>query len=171
MPEPLESVRLDSLAWGQLRAGQKIGQIAAVFPRIDAKPAIEQMRELEAKVSVEQAVRTLSSARNLILDGRLRYHRHSLDLPVCITTADGKRLQAHLLNLSQGGLAIQRPRPTALQGPIQISLTLPGSKFRMKATGEVVWTQQGAAGIRFVEMKARINQQLQLWLAQQYLTH
>ena len=25
MPEPLESVRLDSLAWGQLRAGQKIG--------------------------------------------------------------------------------------------------------------------------------------------------
>ena len=56
MPEPLESVRLDSLAWGQLRAGQKIGEIAAVFPRIDAKPAIDQMRELEAKVSAEQAV-------------------------------------------------------------------------------------------------------------------
>jgi len=56
MPEPLESVRLDSLAWGQLHAGQKIGPIAAVFPRIDAKPAIEQMRELESKVSAEQAV-------------------------------------------------------------------------------------------------------------------
>jgi len=56
MPEPLESIRLDSLAWGQLRAGQKIGEIAAVFPRIDAKPAIDQMRELEAKVSAEQAV-------------------------------------------------------------------------------------------------------------------
>jgi len=56
MPEPLESIRLDSLAWGQLRAGQKIGEIAAVFPRIDVKPAIDQMRELEAKVSAEQAV-------------------------------------------------------------------------------------------------------------------
>jgi len=56
MPEPLESVGLDSLAWGQLRAGQKIGQIAAVFPRIDAKPAIEKMRELETQVSAEQAV-------------------------------------------------------------------------------------------------------------------
>ena len=56
MPEPIESVRLDSLAWGQLRAGQKIGQIAAVFPRIDAKPAIEKMRELETQVSAEQAV-------------------------------------------------------------------------------------------------------------------
>jgi methionyl-tRNA synthetase len=56
MPEPLESVRFDSLAWGQLRPGQKIGQIAGVFPRIDAKPAIEKMRELEAQVSAEQAV-------------------------------------------------------------------------------------------------------------------
>jgi methionyl-tRNA synthetase len=56
MQETLESVRLDSLAWGQLRAGQKIGEIAAVFPRIDAKPAIEKMRELEAQVSAEQAV-------------------------------------------------------------------------------------------------------------------
>ena len=52
MPEPLESVRLDSLAYVQanFRVGQKIGEIAAVFPRIDAKPAIDQMRELEAKV-------------------------------------------------------------------------------------------------------------------------
>jgi methionyl-tRNA synthetase len=56
MPEPLESIRLNSLAWGQLRAGQKIGHIAAVFPRVDAKPAIEKMRELEAQVSAEQAV-------------------------------------------------------------------------------------------------------------------
>jgi methionyl-tRNA synthetase len=56
MTETLESVRLDSLAWGQLPEGQKIGQIAAVFPRIDAAPAIEKMRELEAQVSAEQAV-------------------------------------------------------------------------------------------------------------------
>jgi methionyl-tRNA synthetase len=55
MTEPLESVRLDSLAWGQLKPGQKIGQIAAVFPRIDAKPAIDKMRELEAEVSGEQS--------------------------------------------------------------------------------------------------------------------
>jgi len=55
MTEPLESVRLDSLAWGQLRPGQKIGPIAAVFPRIDAKPAIDQMRALEAEVTAQQA--------------------------------------------------------------------------------------------------------------------
>jgi methionyl-tRNA synthetase len=54
MPEPIESVSLDALAWGQLPAGQKIGEIAAVFPRIDAKEAIAKMLELEARVTEEQ---------------------------------------------------------------------------------------------------------------------
>src|SRR5262249_29988439 len=31
MAEPLESVRVDALDWGQLQGGQKIGEIAAVF--------------------------------------------------------------------------------------------------------------------------------------------
>jgi methionyl-tRNA synthetase len=56
MTEPLESVRLNSLAWGQWQAGQKVGQTSPVFPRIEAKPAIESMRALEEKVSAEQAV-------------------------------------------------------------------------------------------------------------------
>jgi methionyl-tRNA synthetase len=55
MPEPLESVRLDALTWGQLQAGQKIGEIAAVFPRIEVKEAVEKMRVLEAEVSARQA--------------------------------------------------------------------------------------------------------------------
>jgi len=56
MTEPLESVRLDTLAWGQLPPGQKIGEIAPVFPRIDAVPAIEKMKELEVRVTEEQNV-------------------------------------------------------------------------------------------------------------------
>jgi methionyl-tRNA synthetase len=55
MKEPLASVRLDKLAWGGLPPGQAIGQVAPVFPRIDAKPAIEKMRDLEVKVTAEQA--------------------------------------------------------------------------------------------------------------------
>jgi methionyl-tRNA synthetase len=55
MPEPLESVRIDRLAWGQLAGGQKIGEIAAVFPRIDAKVAIPRMHELEVLETARQA--------------------------------------------------------------------------------------------------------------------
>jgi methionyl-tRNA synthetase len=56
MKTPLASVRLDSLQWGGLEPGQPIGEIAAVFPRLDAKEAIEKMRALEEKVTAEQAI-------------------------------------------------------------------------------------------------------------------
>jgi methionyl-tRNA synthetase len=55
MPAPLEFVRLQDLAWGQLEPGQKIGAVAAVFPRIDAKLAIPEMRALEEQEAVRQA--------------------------------------------------------------------------------------------------------------------
>jgi methionyl-tRNA synthetase len=57
MPEPIESIRFESLAWGGLQPGQKIGEIAGVFPRIDdPKKAIDKMRELEAEVTAAQQV-------------------------------------------------------------------------------------------------------------------
>jgi methionyl-tRNA synthetase len=55
MPEPVESVRLDALTWGQLQGGQKIGETAAVFPRIELKDAVARMQGFEAEVSAHQA--------------------------------------------------------------------------------------------------------------------
>jgi methionyl-tRNA synthetase len=56
MTEPLEAVRLDTLAWGQLPHGQRIGEIAALFPRIEMKDAVAKMKELEVLVTEEQNV-------------------------------------------------------------------------------------------------------------------
>jgi methionyl-tRNA synthetase len=56
MTDPLSSVRFETLKWGELRVGQRIGEIAGVFPRIDAKDAIAKMRALEEKVTAEQQV-------------------------------------------------------------------------------------------------------------------
>ena len=56
MAEPIESVRLDQLAWGQLPPGQKIGEVAGVFPRIEAKEAIAKMQELEIRVTEQQNI-------------------------------------------------------------------------------------------------------------------
>ncbi len=55
MKTPLASVRMDELAWGQLPAGQAIGEVAGVFPRIDAKTAIPEMQRLEIEESARQA--------------------------------------------------------------------------------------------------------------------
>jgi methionyl-tRNA synthetase len=54
MPESIEGVRFETLQWGALEAGQKIGEIAPVFPRIDLKEAVASMRALEEKVTAEQ---------------------------------------------------------------------------------------------------------------------
>ena len=50
----------------------------------------------EKPISVEQAVRTLSAARNMIVDGRLRYHRTGLEVPVSVKCKGQER---HLLRL------------------------------------------------------------------------
>ena len=56
MTEPLESVKFETLHWGGLKSGHKIGEISPVFPRIELKDAVARMRELEEKISAEQAV-------------------------------------------------------------------------------------------------------------------
>ena len=124
----------------------------------------------EKPISVEQAVHKLSAARNLILNGRLRYHRHPVDLNVCLSYGRGKRIAADLLNLSQGGVAIHTDRAIRLPNTIHVSFALPGNKVKLSAEGELVWRKEGDAGIRFVNLNGRKTRDLQLWLARQYLT-
>src|ERR1700758_5154901 len=61
----------------------------------------------EKPISVEQAVRTLSAARNMIVDGRLRYHRAGIEIPVSLKCKGQKPKDAELINLSQGGMQIR----------------------------------------------------------------
>jgi hypothetical protein len=123
----------------------------------------------EKPISVEQAVRTLSAARNLILDGRLRYHRQTLGIPVSLNCGARKRLQAELVNLSQGGIGVRTDRELEPEKAIQVSFKLPGTRYTVKAQGEIAWTdRQGNAGIRFVDVPTRLQKGLQIWLAQQY---
>jgi methionyl-tRNA synthetase len=55
MTARLEDVRYGALDWGQIPAGQKIGEISGVFPRIEVKEAVDKMRLLEEKATAEQA--------------------------------------------------------------------------------------------------------------------
>jgi len=123
----------------------------------------------EKPISVEQAVRTLSAARNIMLTGRLRYHRQAVELPASLNLGRRKNLDVQLMNLSQGGLRIRAPRPIDAQGPIKLRFTLPGLRSSVKATGEIAWRDaNGNAGIRFIEVPLRLQRSLQLWLEREY---
>jgi methionyl-tRNA synthetase len=54
-PQPTEWVRLWGLKWGGLKGGEQTGQITPVFPRLDAKPTIHKMQELEGAETQRQA--------------------------------------------------------------------------------------------------------------------
>jgi methionyl-tRNA synthetase len=55
MTTSLEDLKINDLDWGQLPANQQIGMIAGVFPRIEAKAAIDRMRALEEEETARQA--------------------------------------------------------------------------------------------------------------------
>ncbi len=139
------------------------------------KPAIEDTGALFAfdkPISVEQAVRTLSAARNMILDGRLRYHRAVLDVPVTVTSRNRKRATGQLINLSQGGLQVRIDNGFDLNAVSAISFELPRSNSKIKARAQVAWSDnRGNIGVRFSKISPDTQSTLRLWLAQQYFAN
>ena len=126
----------------------------------------------EKPISVEQAVRTLSAARTMILDGRLRYHRAGLDVPVSLSCKGEKSMDACLINLSQGGMQIRTNDPVTTAKTLQVAFELPGARAGLKAKAEIAWQdKRGNMGIRFVKLAPQQQRTLQLWLAQQYFAN
>jgi CheY-like chemotaxis protein len=140
-----------------------------------AKPDMEgtgAMFAFDKPISVEQAVRTLSAARNMILDGRLRYHRAGLDVPVTLTGRSQKRAEGQLINLSQGGLQVRVEDGFDASEASRIAFELPGTKSGVKADVQVAWSdKQGTVGLHFVKMTPETKNTLRLWLAQQYFAN
>src|SRR5260370_7729901 len=74
----------------------------------------------EKPISVEQAVRTLSAARSMILDGRLRYHRAGLEVLVSLTYRGRTQAQGPLFNLSHAAIHIPTPPTPAAHNPLHV---------------------------------------------------
>jgi CheY-like chemotaxis protein len=130
------------------------------------------MFAFEKPISVEQAVRTLSAARNMILDGRLRYHRAGLEVPVTLSGRHRKRVGAQLINLSQGGLQVRMNEGFDADDLQRACFDLPGTKCGVKADVEVAWSdKRGNVGIRFVKIAEQMQSTLRIWLAQQYFAN
>jgi len=166
--------------------GQLFCELQREAPRVSTVPLVimgapQGRRDMEATgamfafdkpISVEQAVRTLSAARNMILDGRLRYHRAGIEVPVTLSSRRQKRGGAQLINLSQGGLQVRVENGFDPTEASQVSFALPGTNCGMKAQVEVAWCdKRGNVGIRFVKMPAEMKHTLRLWLAQQYFAN
>jgi DNA-binding NarL/FixJ family response regulator len=130
------------------------------------------MFAFDKPISVEQAVHTLSAARNMIVDGRLRYHRAGIGVPVTLGGRSQRSAKGQLINLSQGGIQVRLEEGFDAKEASRISFALPGTDVAVRANVEVAWADsEGNVGIRFVKMASQMKQTLRLWLAQQYFAN
>jgi CheY-like chemotaxis protein len=138
-------------------------------PNLDATGA---MFAFQKPISVEEAVRTFTAARSIILDGRLRYHRAGVEIPVSLKYKGAKAIVGHLLNLSHGGLLVHTGQELNAKSPLQVSFTLPGARSALTIHAQVAWQDKGGnAGIRFTRVAPDSQQMLEVWLAQQFLAN
>src|ERR1700747_3356864 len=103
----------------------------------------------------------------MILDGRLRYHRAGLEVPVSVNfkgaSKTQKSMDAFLVNVSQGGMQIHTNDPVQAAKSLQVSFELPGARAGLKAKAEVAWQdKRGNMGIRFVKLAPQQHRTLQL---------
>lgn len=115
-------------------------------------------------LSLEAVMRTLRAARGLVL----RLGRRSLRLAVpalAYVSFDGRRDQAIILDISEGGMAVQALDAVEASRAINVRFELPGNPDAIEATGEIAWADvSGRAGIRFVEISEDGHRQLKDWL-------
>jgi PilZ domain len=129
------------------------------------------MFAFQKPISVEQAVRTLSAARCMILDERLRYQQFGVEVAVALKAGNRTITDAQLINISQGGMRIHSDQPIDAEA-LQISCEIPGTGSALEAQAQVVWHDDaGNIGIRFVKVPRQHQKALQFWLAQQFLTN
>ncbi len=122
----------------------------------------------EKPVSVEQAVHTLAAARNLILRGRLRYHRQALQAHVSMV-ANRRHMDAELLNVSRGGIGVRTKADLQAGEIVRLRFSLPGRKLVVQAQAAVAWRRpNGDIGLRFEEIPQTSQDELQLWLEGRY---
>lgn len=139
---------------------------------VDAGVGLRAMFDLGAHfvlykpVSSERAKSSFRAARALMKRERRRNLRIPVQIPVEVSSQEtGVHLRVTTTDFSEGGLAVSMPRRTRPKGRCQVTFTLPGTNHAFELFAEFAWEGSGEqAGLRFLEVPARANLQLQDWL-------
>jgi len=74
--------------------------------------------------------------------------------------------EATILNVSEGGMALQAMAPVNMSRPVQVILDWAESSGSIEAGGEVAWNDDGRAGVRFSSIGETSRDRLIEWLFQ-----
>jgi len=115
-------------------------------------------------ISPDAASRSLSEAMALVQ--RMLRRPSRLVVPtLAYVTFDGGQDPAIILDISEGGMAIQALQAVEAKGPMRLRFDLPGWVRNMDVAAEIVWTDSsGRAGLRFIELSEDDKRCLEDWV-------
>jgi hypothetical protein len=120
------------------------------------------LRRPLSESSIDQ---TLEAAYGLILREHRRYFRCPLEVPVTLRRPGMTEVYAQVVNISEGGIAINT---SALLKPgieVRVEFTLPGYELPFAAESAICWSRKGYVGLRYVSLSARLRTKSQQWLS------
>ena len=117
-------------------------------------------------VTYEEAGRVLRTARSLVSRMRRHFLRCVVDT-LAYARIDGVDDRPMLLDISEGGLAIQALEPLEARRAFAVHFALPGESEEFEAVATAVWSDpSGRCGLRFLGMPPVHRQRLRQWLEQ-----
>ena len=150
----------------RLAVAHKKSVIFAVISRFSSTGSAFELGAnfvLYKPLSEEQVGRAVRAARAFMKPERRRLIRHRLEALAYLSWDEIAPSPALVLDLNEGGVAVQAAQPLSIAGEINLRLLLPGTLI--EAIGEISWADiQGRAGIRFTDMAPRDVRELQRWL-------
>src|SRR5450631_3204941 len=138
---------------------------------VDGQKALGSAFELGAHfvlytpISVERAKSSFRAARALMKRERRRNTRIPVEIKVALTFEGKEEQPAVTSDIGEGGIALSLPRRPKNGARLRVRFILPGTEYTVECAGEVAWENaQRQTGIRFVDLPADAQVQLNRWL-------
>ncbi|MGH9530483.1 MAG: PilZ domain-containing protein [Terriglobales bacterium] len=120
---------------------------------------------LYTPISVERAKSSFRAARALMKRERRRNNRIPVEIKVTLNFEGKEDQSAVTSDIGEGGIALSLTRRPKNGARMKVRFVLPGTEYNFQSTGEVAWENaQRQTGIRFVDLPADVQVQLNAWL-------
>jgi len=157
---------------GRLRSDSS-SKNSVLFALADDKKGIRESFQLgatfvlEKPLSLDRTLRCFRAAYGLIIGERRRYYRHRISVPVNILRSGGEQITGYSVDVSSGGILLDTTTTIPENTQLKVQFKLPRVSDSMAIACEVIWSQEGRLGLRFLRYSKNAKEELSNWLTQQ----
>jgi hypothetical protein len=147
-------------------ANQNSVTFALVDSRAPEKSPVQPNFIMHKPLTDKKVGRTLKASMGLIIRDYRRYYRCVVNVPVVLKVEGGTTVPCQMMNLSEGGLAVNTAASFEAGARVKAQFTLPEEPTAFDIDAEVSWCDStGHAGLAFVSVLPEQKLVLQLWLS------